>query len=347
MYDPPTITAISPLLTSTLKRSFAAERSASGARRRSAFRATRNLIGAAVASGIHPADIAELNGVTAGSVRSRAASPNGIIPPEEFAELAQISERHIRGWERDGLLPSMATDERGTTGYPARSLVRALLADPSVQAASPHRRANDPSVLKSGEPRRTAGPQPVDRPRTHARFWRTASNLDAVTIAHARRAPSTHLTVDSIAREAMINRSTFYTHSTDPTSLLRRALRTALDESAAVLTEATETPTSPRSLDDAICLATDHVNQFLAVYRTALVDGTAAASLFAGLTDFLAQELASDASSSSDGSATALAGAISELIKNTLTNAPGVLNPASIRQALHNAAGMLLRDLRG
>lgn len=136
MDDPPTSTVLPPRLTSILKRSFVAEQSASGARRRSAFRATRYLIGAAVASGIHPTDIAELKGVTVGSVRTRAAIADGIIPPKEFAELARVSERRIRHWERAGMLPAPSTDHWGTFGYPARALLRALLAPAGAPSSS-------------------------------------------------------------------------------------------------------------------------------------------------------------------------------------------------------------------
>jgi len=179
-----------------------------------------------------------------------------------------------------------------------------------------------------------------ERPRTHARFWRTASTLAAVTITLARQTPSTRITVGAITRDAKINRSTFYTHSADPTSLLRRAMRAALDEDA-VTTNTSEHVNGSRSIDHALCLATNHVNQFREVYRTALSDDTAAASLFAGLTNFLAQQLGHAAANSSTGSTAALAAAISQLIKNALAGAHGRLDAAWIRAALHDTIAML------
>jgi hypothetical protein len=127
VHVPPTTTALPPRLAATLKRAFAAERAATGASRRPAFRATRYLLGAAFARGIDPVDVAALAGLVADSLRTRAANADGIIPPKQFAALAQISERRITRWASEGLLPPMSTDQGGTTGYPARALVHALL----------------------------------------------------------------------------------------------------------------------------------------------------------------------------------------------------------------------------
>lgn len=147
MHILPTTSAVPPCLASTLERSFAAERGASGGRRRAAFRTTRHLLGAAFASGSTPADVAELTGLGASSLRDRAGNTDGLIALQEFAELAQITERRISGWASAGLLPSMSTDRGGTIGYPARALVLALLATGDEETGSVTKKdPNDSSV---------------------------------------------------------------------------------------------------------------------------------------------------------------------------------------------------------
>jgi hypothetical protein len=113
-------------LVAVLRSALDAEQAAAGYHRRAAFRTTRYLIGGAIAIGVPPAAIAVVTGTTESSVRNRATS-GGIVSPAEFAKLAHLSNAEIETWASSGLLPALASDAIGTTGYPTEALLRALL----------------------------------------------------------------------------------------------------------------------------------------------------------------------------------------------------------------------------
>ena len=164
-------------------------------------------------------------------------------------------------------------------------------------------------------PRRMNDRRSTEAQRTHARFWRTSSILAAVIIALAEEIPSTSLTVSEIVREAGVNRSTFYTHSENPTSLLPAALRAALVRRE----ESVRLDDDPRGrFETAVGVAVAHVNAHATVYRTSLADSAAAGALFSDLPDSLTLRLEALTPTDSTIVAAAIAGATVEVIKHQL-----------------------------
>lgn len=136
--------------------------------------------------------------------------------------------------------------------------------------------------------KRNANPRrPTDPPRTHAGYWRTEATLATVIIKLAATKPSTHLSVENIVNEAQINRSTFYTHTPNPTTLLTTALRATLPTPTP-----TPTTTDPRTtIKTALTPLITHLNTHTHIYRTAQTDPAAAGALFRVLTEHLATQI--------------------------------------------------------
>lgn len=161
--------------------------------------------------------------------------------------------------------------------------------------------------------RRMSDPRFTTAPRTHARYWRTSAQLSAAVIALAAKTPSTLITVGDIVQHAGVNRSTFYSHTENPTTLLNSAMGEAL--ARADNPERRTVAVDRRiALHAALGPVVTHVTEHLAVYQTALTNAAAAGALFHGLTQHLTPRIHARCPALSEAAAAAMAAAASEMI---------------------------------
>lgn len=114
------------MLLATLQAAIAAERSAHGSNRRSAYRTTRHLLGGCRTIGIGSRALAVALHSSIGSVSARG-SFDGPIPASTFAELANLPDGTMERWNRQHLLAGAGTDPVEGETYPASELIRTLL----------------------------------------------------------------------------------------------------------------------------------------------------------------------------------------------------------------------------
>jgi hypothetical protein len=115
-----------------------AEKSARESQRRTAFRTMRYLLAGARANGFLYAELAEVLGVTARSIRNRIVD-DGPITAVQFAHLASVSVDDLTAWHDAGLLGDATTDPEGHTSYLASRLIHAVLTTESGRLASSER----------------------------------------------------------------------------------------------------------------------------------------------------------------------------------------------------------------
>ncbi|MBF4514137.1 TetR family transcriptional regulator [Plantibacter sp. VKM Ac-2885] len=189
-------------------------------------------------------------------------------------------------------------------------------------------------MIAAGGPQRTRTNVRRTAPdaHSHPRYSRTGAALSTAAIELASETPASRLTVDQVVRRAGVNRSTFYTHSENPTALLNAAMRTALDRSH---TFQLTLPGGQRTLGTTLSTVSSHVQEHLAVYRTALADPTAAGAIFHNLSEYLEEQLtrAGPPAIRSELAAAAIAGAVTGTIRSGLRH--GEIDLQSVWAALN------------
>ena len=126
------------MLLATLQAAIAAERSAHGSDRRSAYRTTRYLLGGCRTIGIGSRALAVALQSSIGSINARG-SFDGPIPAGTFAELANLPDGTVEHWSRQQLLAESGTDPVDGDTYLASELIRTLLVQrPSTDNAPAH-----------------------------------------------------------------------------------------------------------------------------------------------------------------------------------------------------------------
>jgi hypothetical protein len=98
----------------------------------------RYLLAGARANGFLYAELAEVLGVTARSIRNRIVD-DGPITAVQFAHLASVSVDDLTAWHDAGLLGDATTDAEGQTSYLASRLIHAVLTTESGRLASSER----------------------------------------------------------------------------------------------------------------------------------------------------------------------------------------------------------------
>lgn len=111
-----------------------------------------------------------------------------------------------------------------------------------------------------------------------ARRLRSQRRLHAAVLHLAATTPVTELTATAVAREAQVNRSTFYLHADDPAGLLRAALLGELDELRADLLTDRDRPTAA-AVAEVTAGVLEHVRRHADLYRRGLADDAGPASL--------------------------------------------------------------------
>ncbi|MBF4570863.1 TetR/AcrR family transcriptional regulator [Plantibacter sp. VKM Ac-2880] len=154
-------------------------------------------------------------------------------------------------------------------------------------------------------------------PRTHARYWRTAANLSAAAVHLASETPSTHITVGDIVKRAGVNRSTFYAHTENPTTLLNAAMTAALSRTEE--TGGASASSTRDALQRAVVSAIGHVNTHLLVYRTALTDPAASGALFHSLGEYLTSRIRTAHPPTRAEAAAAIAAVVCDVIRREVT----------------------------
>jgi hypothetical protein len=95
----------------------------------------RYLLAGARSNGFPYADLAEVLGVTARSIRNRIVD-DGPITAVQFANLASVSVDDLTAWYDAGLLGDAIMDSEGDTSYLASCLIRAVLTSESGRLES-------------------------------------------------------------------------------------------------------------------------------------------------------------------------------------------------------------------
>jgi hypothetical protein len=98
----------------------------------------RYLLAGAKANGFLYAELAEVLGVTARSIRNRIVD-DGPIAAVQFASLTSVDIDDLTAWHDAGLLGDATTDSEGHTGYLASRLIHALLMQVHGRLASSER----------------------------------------------------------------------------------------------------------------------------------------------------------------------------------------------------------------
>jgi hypothetical protein len=98
----------------------------------------RYLLAGARANGFLYADLAEVLGVTARSIRNRIVD-DGPITAVQFANLASVSVDELTSWHDAGLLGDATLDPEGHASYLASGLIRAVLRTESRRLAPSER----------------------------------------------------------------------------------------------------------------------------------------------------------------------------------------------------------------
>ena len=106
-----------------------------------------------------------------------------------------------------------------------------------------------------------------------ARQRRSRSKLFAGVLELATDRRAEELTVTEVAHRAGVHRSTFYEHADSPTTLLRAALQSELDDARERYLTHLDSGSLPDALRDVTLAVLVHVQQHAEIYRRGLAEG--------------------------------------------------------------------------